>query len=75
MADCKNPKEVKDSFLAYKNDGIGVSIGVFEENIGNPYFKHNSKEAKLWRKISDYSYEYHNLDENLQYVHPENEHR
>lgn len=74
MANSVDADEIKEALLNWKNEGVGLIPGLIEErwDFDAP---HNSKEWKLWRKISEYSYEYHRLDENEKYVHAENEHR
>jgi hypothetical protein len=69
-----DPIEVKEAFEAYTNSGIGFSAGFIEDRwiYDFPYY---SKEHKLAQKIVQFSYQFHALDNDLNYIIPENEHK
>jgi len=67
-------ERVMMEFTPFKDGSIVLSIG-FIEQILNYDFTSKSKEAKLIDKIIANSYEFHKLDDNLEYVNAQNEHR
>ncbi len=74
LSNTNDAERVMLEFLPFEDGKIIFSIGFIEEVL-NWDLPRNSKEARLLDKIYANSYDFHRLDENLEYVHAENEHR
>lgn len=67
-----NRQEVIEQFEAFKNRGVGLSVGFMEERLDYD-FSFNSPEYKMYKRIMMKSYKYHDLNDELEYSIPENE--
>jgi hypothetical protein len=67
-------EEAISEFDSYRKFGIGLSVGFMEERLVFD-LPTNSKELKLLSRIKIESYEYHTIDNDLEYVHRSNEYR
>lgn len=72
VANSVDKQEVIDQFDAFKNNGIGLTIGFIEERLDYD-FAYKSKEYNMYWKIILKSYEFHKLTDDFEYVTHENE--